>query len=181
MKNAILIIAFSLSGGILMAQKKTTTSAIVSFDATTKLDALPKAENRASIASLDTKTGALGFEVTIKNFSFTNPMMQEHFNGKGWMDSDQFPTATFKGEIKNLSDINFKADGSYDADIEGLLSIHGVTNPVKTKAAITVTGKKINALSEFSIKLADYQISGPAVGAGKVTTEPKIRVAAEFK
>lgn len=181
MKKTSLIIAFVLSGGILFAQKKATTSAVVSFDASTKLDALAKAENKASVASIDTKTGNIAFEVTIKNFSFSNPTMQEHFNSAGWMDSDQFPTATFKGVIKNLSEVNLKADGTYEAEIEGSLSIHGVTNPVKTKATITVSGKKIKAVSDFSIKLEDYKVSGPAVGAGKVASEPKITVVAEFK
>lgn len=42
MKKAILILALAATGTV-FAQKKTTTSATVSFDATTKLDALPKA------------------------------------------------------------------------------------------------------------------------------------------
>lgn len=176
-----MIIALFLSGTLLHAQKKTTTSALVSFDATTKLDPLPMAENRASIGSIDIRTGGVAFEVTIKNFSFENPTMQRQFNGSVWMDSDQFPTASFKGNINNLSQINFKADGTYIANVNGTLTIHGVTNQISTTANIVVDGKKISADTGFSIKMKDYNINGPAIGAGHVSSEPNIKVSAEFK
>jgi len=180
MKKTSLFLALALSTGALFAQKKTTTSATIGFDATTPKDALPKAENKTSIASLDTKKGTVAFESVIKNFSFGNPMMQEHFNSAGWLDSDKYPVANFKGSITNLSDINFDKDGTYAANVEGDLTIHGVTQPVKTKAAITVAGKTITSKSEFKIKLEDYKVTGGAIAAGKVATEPAITVSATF-
>jgi len=180
MKKTTLFLALALSTGALFAQKKTTTSASVNFDATTSIDALPKAENKTAVAALDTKTGSVAFEVVIKNFSFTNPMIQEHFNSAGWMDSDQFPTATFKGKITDLNKVNFSKDGTYNVDVEGDLTIHGVTKATKTKAVITVNGKKINSKSDFSIKLEDYKVEGKAIAAGKVAKEPTISVSADF-
>ena len=180
MKKTILSVALVLSTGLIFAQKKTTTSAIISFDATTSLDKLPKAENKTVIASLDTKTGKVAFEATVKNFTFSNPRIQEHFNNAGWMDSDQFPTATFKGEITNLTAVNFAKDGTYSANVKGELTMHGVTKPVETTAAVTISGKTINAVADFNVKVADYGIEGPAIGAGKVSKDPKISVAAEF-
>ncbi len=181
MKKSILLFALVIATGSLFAQKKTTTSATTNFDATTSLDDLPKAENKAAIASLDTKSGAVAFETTIKNFSFTNPMIQEHFNSEKWMNSDKFPTATFKGNIKNLSEINFEKDGTYTANVEGNLTMHGETNPVKTKATIVVKDKVISTNADFTVKLEDYKVNGGAIAAGKVAKEPKIAVAAEFK
>ena len=167
---------------IAFAQKKqTTTSATINFDATTSIDKLPKAENKTVIASLDTKTGNVAFESLIKSFTFSNPKIQEHFNGDKWMDSDKFPTATFTGKITNLSAINFKKDGTYSATVNGNLTIHGVTKPVTTTASIVVVGKTISSSTDFSVKLADYGVNGSAIAAGKVATEPKIAVIAEFK
>lgn len=180
MKKTILSIALVLATGLIFAQKKTTTSAIINFDATTSLDKLPKAENKTVIASLDTRTGKIAFEAVIKNFAFSNPRMQEHFNNAGWMDSDQFPTATFTGSITNQSAVNFAKDGTYIVNVAGELTMHGVTKPVETTATITVSGKTINTTSGFTIKLEDYAVNGPAIGAGKVSKEPKITVAAEF-
>ena len=180
MKKTSLFLALALSTGALFAQKKTTTSATVSFDATTSIDALPKADNKTAVASIDTRKGTVAFESVIKSFAFGNPMIQEHFNSAGWMDSEKYPTATFKGTIKNLSEINFDKDGSYSANVEGDLTIHGVTQPVKTKATVTVAGKTITTASEFKVKLEDYKVNGGAVAAGKVAKEPAISVTATF-
>ena len=49
MKKSILFLSFFAITGSVMAQKATTTSAVVTFDATTPKDALPKAENKAVI------------------------------------------------------------------------------------------------------------------------------------
>ena len=180
MKKAILSFALVLAAGLLFAQKKTTTSAVVNFDATTSIDQLPKAENKTAVASLDTKTGKLAFEVTIKNFAFSNPRIQDHFNGAGWMNSDQFPTATFSGSITNLQAVNFAKDGTYAVTVKGELNMHGVTKAVEADGSIKVSGRTINASSDFSVKLEDYGVTGGAIAAGKVSKEPKISVTAEF-
>ncbi len=180
MKRTSLFLALAFCSATVFAQKKTTSSASINFDATTGLDALPKAENKTSIAALDTQTGTVAFETVIKNFTFSNPRIQEHFNSAGWMDSDQFPSANFKGKITNLSKVNFAKDGTYTVDVEGDLTMHGVTNPVKTKATIIVEGKKISSKADFSIKLEDYKINGGAIAAGKVSKEPAITVSADF-
>ncbi len=177
MKKAILILALAASGSI-YAQKKTTTSATVSFDATTKLDALPKAENKTVIAAIDPKTGSVAFEAQVKGFNFGNPMMQEHFNGPKWMDSEKMPTATFKGKITNPEAVKFDVDGTYTANIDGELTMHGITKPLSTKATITVKGGAISTNAEFTVKLADYGISN---AGGKLADDPTITVAADFK
>jgi polyisoprenoid-binding protein YceI len=181
MKKTHLVIALMLIVSAGFSQKKTTTSATVAFDATTALDALPKAENKTVVAALDTKAGSVQFEATVKGFAFGNPKIQEHFNSAGWMNSDEFPKATFSGTITNLADIKFKKTGTYTANVEGDLTIHGKTQKVNTTATIVVAGKKINTTTTFSVKLADYAVDGPAVGAGKVSAEPKITVKADFK
>lgn len=177
MKKAILILALATTGTV-FAQKKTTTSATVKFDATTKIDALPVAENKTVVAAIDPKTGAVAFEAQIKGFNFGNPMMQEHFNGPKWMDSEKNPTSTFKGKITNPGEVKFDTDGSYTAAIEGDLTMHGITKPLTGKATIVVKGGAVNATSEFTIKLADYSISN---AGGKLADEPKITVSADFK
>lgn len=178
MKKTTLIIALGLMTSATFAQKKTTTSASINFDATTSLDALPKAENKTAVAAIDTKTGTVAFEAVVKSFSFGNPMMQEHFNSPKWMDSEKFPKATFKGNITNLSAVNFAADGTYKANVEGELTFHGVTKPVKTTADIKVNGGTVTSKSDFTINAADYALGD---AGGKVAKQPKISVVAELK
>jgi len=181
MKKTVLLLSMAALSAVSFAQKKlTTTSATINFDATTKLDALPKAENKTVVAALNTKNGEVAFEAVVKNFAFSNPKMQEHFNGAQWMDSDKFDKATFKGKITNLAAVNFKANGTYSAAVSGELTLHGVTKPVTTTATIVVNGGTITSTSEFSVKVADFGVNGPAIGAGKVATDPKISVTATF-
>jgi polyisoprenoid-binding protein YceI len=181
MKKTVFILSLALVSTAIFAQKKTTTSGTINFNATTSLDPLPKAENKTVVAALDTKTGAIAFEAIMKSFSFANPMMQDHFNSSNWLDSDKFPTSTFKGNITNFSTVDLKKDGTYPAEVKGDLTIHGVTKPVTTKGTIVVTGKVISANAAFAIQVTDYGIAGQAIDAGKVSKEPKITVAIEFK
>ncbi len=181
MKKTILFLALVTITSGLIAQKKTTTSAVISFDATTSLDALPKAENRTAIGALDTKTGAIAFEATVKNFAFSNPTMQGHFNGEKWLNADAHPSFTFKGNIVDLASVDFAKDGSYKAEAEGVISIKGKEQKIKVPGTIVVKGETILLSSNFSIAVADYDITGVPIDAGKVSKNPKITVSAELK
>ena len=181
MKKAILVLSLVVTTGILFAQKKTTTSAIIAFDATTALDALPKAENKTAIAAIDTKTGSVAFEATVKNFAFTNPTMQKHFNGEKWLNSDVHPSFSFKGSIVDPTSVDFAKDGSYKTNVEGTLIVKGTEQKVKVPATIEVKGANLSASANFSIVLADFGITGTPIDGGKVAKSPKITVSADFK
>ena len=181
MKKTILFFALVAVTSSLFAQKKITTSATVKFDASTSVDNLPKAENKTVIASLNTTTGALAFEAAVKNFSFSNPMMQDHFNGSSWMESDKHPTFTYKGNITDLAAVDFSKDGTYQVKTEGTLTVKGVEQKLSAPATIVVKGGSVIASADFSIKLADFGISGVPIDGGKVAKEPKISVSAELK
>ena len=180
MKKTILFLSFIAITGSVMAQKVTTTSAVVTFDATTPKDALPKAENKAVIAALDKTTGVVLFEAAVNNFAFSNPMIQDHFNGDKWMNSATFPKFTFTGKIDKLSEVKFNKNGSYEVTVSGNLTIKGIAKPVSAPATIVVKDGAITSSSSFSIALADYGITGVPIEAGKVATEPKITVSAQF-
>ena len=181
MKKVILSLTLAFTLGGLFAQKKITTSAIIAFDASTSIDALPKAQNKTAVAAIDTKTGAVAFEATVKNFAFSNPMLQEHFNGEKWLNSDAHPTFTFKGNIVDPASVNFEKDGSYKTNVEGVLIVKGQEKKVKVPATIEVKGGSLSASANFSIVLADYGITGAPIDGGKVAKEPKITVSADFK
>jgi polyisoprenoid-binding protein YceI len=181
MKKTILFLAFIAATGAIFAQKKTTTSAAISFDATTEKDPLPKAENKTVIGSIDTRTGDVAFEAAVKNFSFSNPKMQEHFNGANWMNSDQFPKFTFTGQIEKVAKIKFTKNGSYKVKVTGFLTIKSVSKRTTVDGTVTVVNGKIEVAANFSVKLADYGITGGRpVEEGKVSREPKVTLAAGF-
>ncbi len=180
MKKAILFLTLVAITTGAMAQKSTTTSAVVSFDATTPKDALPKAENKTVIGSLDKTTGDVVFEAAVNNFAFSNPKIQEHFNGANWMNSGSFPKFTFSGKIDNVKKVKFTKNGSYKVTVSGNLTVKGIRKPVTSKGTITVKDGAVSTLSSFTIKLSDYSITGQPIEAGKISTEPKITVSASF-
>jgi hypothetical protein len=90
MKKIILSVMIATASLVAFAQKKTSTSATVAFDASTAVDDLPKAENKTAIAAIDPAKNTVQFEAAIKNFAFSNPKIQEHFNQKSWLNSDEF-------------------------------------------------------------------------------------------
>lgn len=180
MKKTTILLALLLATGFTFAQKKTTTTATVSFDATTPKDAAPKAENKTVIGAINTKTGAVAFEASVKNFSFANPKMYEHFNGENWLNSTQFPKFTYTGTITNLSKVKFTTNGTYNVTVNGSLVIKGITKSLPVSGTITVNGSKVSISSSFTFKLSDFGISGQPIEAGKLTNEPKINVTANF-
>ena len=181
MKKVLVILSLVVITGTVQAQTKETSSAIVSFDATTPKDALPKAESKTVIGLLNTTTGEIGFEAAVNSFTFTNPMIQDHFNGEKWMHSQKFPLFSFTGKVTDLSKVNFAKNGTYTVPVSGDLTIKDITKPVSTTVTVKVEGGTVNANTEFSIKLADYGIKGVPIDAGKVAKEPTIRVSASLK
>jgi len=138
MKKTVLVLSLIAFTSVLFAQTKKTTSATVAFDATTAIDALPKAENKTVIAEIDTKTGQIGFEAAVKNFTFTNPTIQAHFNEERWLSSDKFPAFSFMGKISDVTKYNFSKNGVYNVTVTGQLTVKDKTNNVTTPATIEV-------------------------------------------
>ena len=172
--------ALLFAAGGVFAQKKTTSSASVAFDATTPKDALPKAENKTVIGSVDFKTGDVAFEAAVKNFTFTNPKIQEHFNSANWMNSDAFPKFIYVGKVDNIKKIKINKDGVYKAKATGTMTIKGISKPCEATGTATVLAGKLTVTVGLKIKLEDYNISGQSIEAGKVAKEPKVTVVAQF-
>jgi polyisoprenoid-binding protein YceI len=157
-----------------------TRNGKISFFSTTPVEDI-KATNNEVSSVLNTKTGALQFIVLIKGFQFKKAAMKEHFNQKQYMDSDNFPKSEFKGTITDLSKISFTKDGVYPVTVDGTLTLHGVTNKVKTSGTITVKDGKISSNAVFKIKLSDYKITVPSFVTTKVAETVEITVACNYE
>ena len=161
MKRIILLITLSLCAGKIFAQEiHLTRNGKISFFSHTAVEDI-KALNNQVFSSINTKTGALQFLVLIKGFQFKNASMQQHFNDVEYMNSSVYPKSEFKGTIKDLSKVNFSKDGVYPVQVEGNLTLHGVTNSIQTEGTIRVKKGKIESESKFKISLADYKSKSP--------------------
>ncbi len=138
--------------------KLVSSKSHIKFFSTTPAENI-EANNSTAVSTINPAIGEIVFSVPMQGFEFEKAMMQKHFNGEDFLNTQEFPKAKLTGKITNPDKVNFSADGTYDASVEGELTIKGVTKPVKEKGTITVKGGKVGANSKFNITLADYGVT----------------------
>jgi len=156
MKRIFTLSAIILICHTIQAQKYVTKNGHIKFFSETPVESI-EAHNNQVNSALDISNGNFIFKVLIKSFEFKKALMQEHFN-ENYMESDKIPNAMFSGKIENMSSINFNADGVYDVQVKGKLTIHGVTKEIENSGSFEIKGEKIIAKSIFHVKPSDYDI-----------------------
>ncbi|MGL2966776.1 YceI family protein [Flavobacterium sp. XGLA_31] len=170
MKKLAILVMVLLVSSITFSQKMIARAGEIKFDATVP-GAMDEVigTNKTVSSIFDKATGELVVQAMVKSFKFKSPLMEEHFN-ENYMESDKLPKATFKGKV-----INYDAKaGSYD--VEGDLTIHGVTNKVKTKMTIANEGGKVIISGVFTVKLSDYKLEVPALAKKTLAETAKITI-----
>lgn len=161
------------------AQKYYTKSGLVHFFSDAKMEDI-KADNNSASCVVDAGTGAMEWSLLNKGFTFESAFMQEHFN-ENYMESDKYPKSTFKGSITNMSSVNLKKDGTYNATVTGDLTMHGVTKNITTNATFTVAGGKISCTSKFYVKPSDYGINIPGDKKDSISNNIEITVSGNLQ
>ncbi len=134
-----------------------------------------EAANHSVACSFNNKTGYLRFAGLIKGFQFENEIMQDHFNGKKYMNSEVFPKTDFTGTIQNVQAIDFTKDGNYAVTASGTLTIHGITKNITVPGRVMIKGNKQTLKSTFPIKPVDFGIT-----TDELADEMEITVIADF-
>jgi polyisoprenoid-binding protein YceI len=178
MKNVIILFFFLAAGPVMNAQKYITKNGYIGFFSHTPMEDI-KGDNNQVASVIDIKTGELVFQVLIKSFNFDRALMEEHFN-ENYMESDKFPKSSFRGKISNLSSVDFSKNGSYEALVDGELTIRDVTNKISTKGTIEVITGGINAKSKFNIAPEDYKIKIPGVVSEKIAKNMEVKVEMKY-
>lgn len=170
MKKVAVVIVFLLIGGVMFSQKMLTRTGEIKFDATVPGAMDEVVGTSKTVSSIfDKSTGDLVVQAMVKSFRFKSALMEEHFN-ENYLESDKLPKASFKGKVVGYDG----KSGSYD--VEGDLTLHGVTNKVKTKMNVSTEGGKITVAGNFAVKLADYKIDVPALAKKTLAETSKIAV-----
>lgn len=138
-----------------------------------------EATNHKVGSIINTKTGDVVASTLVRSFKFREALVEEHFN-ENYMESAKYPKATFKGRISNNSDVNYDKDGIYNIFIEGKLSIHGTTNPIKEKGTITIKDGKISAKTDFMVSLKGYGIKVEKAYTDAIKDEIELKVTLDF-
>jgi hypothetical protein len=167
--------AFVLLTGWSQAQTKYfTKQGKISFYSETPMEKI-EAHNSRVTSVLDAESGKIEFMALIKAFEFEKALMQEHFN-ENYMESSKYPKASFKGTITDMKSVDLKKDGTYNVEVKGDLTIHGVTKNITEKATIKVKGGVISAETSFNVALKDYNIKIPTVVNNKIAEVIQVKV-----
>jgi hypothetical protein len=157
------------------AQKYMTRTGTVTFFSTSIIEDIEARTDQVS-ALLDLQNGQLAFVIPVKSFQFKRTLMQEHFN-ENYMESERFPKATFSGKVVDLnSDALFKG-GSQRVNVEGDLTIHGVTRHITVPGALEMSRGSLLVHAYFSVAPADYGIEVPLLVRENIAKVVGVRVA----
>ena len=173
-KSLSLLSVLLLTASFAFSQKYITKTGTISFISKASLENI-SAVNKQVNCAVDVTTGDMVFKVLMKSFEFEKALMQEHFN-ENYVESDKFPNASFSGKITNMKDINFNKAGTYNAIIEGNLTIHGVTKKVAESGTFEVKDGKITGKSKFNISLKEFNISIPNTVVNNISDKIEVAV-----
>ncbi len=160
------------------AQRYFTKNGSISFFSKTSVEDI-KADNNQVMAVINTQNGELQFSLLTKGFHFKKALMEEHFNSD-YMESDKFPKSTFKGNITDISKVNFTKDGTYPVTVSGDLTLHGVTKKNTASGTIAIKSGKITGTSKFIVTVADYGISIPKIYRDNIAKTIEITVSCNY-
>lgn len=161
MKTKIQLLAMAmLFTASLSAQKIFTRTGYVKFYSEAPIENI-EAINQQVSSVIEISDGNFAFLVPIKGFVFEKALMQEHFN-ENYLESGEYPKASFKGKIENLDAINFEKDGEYKAIFSGTMNLHGVDKDISENATIIVKEGKVSLTSIFNLRPEDYGVTIPA-------------------
>lgn len=121
-----------------------------------------EANNHKVLSIVDLSKGQVAVDLLIKAFEFEKKLMQEHFN-ENYMESEKFPKSTFKGTFDVPDALKAMTDGTYELDVKGDLTIHGVTKPIETKSTLILKGGKLSGALLFNVNVKEFDIKIPNV------------------
>ena len=87
-----------------------------------------KINSTSGTVTVDTaaQTGTVDVKMDMKSIDFGQEKLNEHAKGAEIFDTEKFPTASYTGKL-----VSFK--NGAPTEVDGSLTLHGVTKPVKLK------------------------------------------------
>ncbi|MFZ4930443.1 YceI family protein [Chryseobacterium sp. Mn2064] len=166
MKKLVLLGVLVFSAGYVSAQKYSTKTGKLSFEASVPLFDDIYAQDDNNIVILNADNGEMASVSTVKNFHFKTKLMEEHFN-ESYAETAKYPKTTFKGKVVNFDKTKLTASPQ-KYTVQGTLNFHGVDKAVSSSATIYSKDGKIYMQGAFVVKPADYKVTIPKMVTKKV-------------
>ncbi|MGG7551862.1 YceI family protein [Chryseobacterium arthrosphaerae] len=166
MKKVILLSVSLLSAGYASAQKYSSKTGKVTFEASVPLfeDIYAQDDNNTVVINAD--TGEMASVSAVKNFHFKTKLMEEHFN-ESYAETAKYPKTTFRGKIAGFDKTKLTASPQ-KYTVQGTLNFHGVDKAVSSTATIYAKDGKIYMQGNFVAKPADYKVTIPKMVTKKI-------------
>jgi len=171
--NKILIVLCFFVSLQLHAQKYYTRSGSTQFEGSEKAFEPIAATNTSTTVILDTRNGNIVSQVFMAGFQFKNALMQEHFN-ENYMDSYQYPKATFKGNLDGFSMANLNTNNTFD--LRGVLAIKGLEKNIQTSVTVKQKDNRMFVSGVFFVSPEDFDISIPSIVRDKIAKQIQIKI-----
>lgn len=155
-----------------------TKSGKVHFKSDAPLELIEAVSNDLK-GAIDTEKNTFAFTVSMNSFKgFNSPLQQEHFN-ENYLETKQFPNATFKGKI--IETIDFTKDGTHTIRAKGTLNIHGVAQERIIKSNVTIKNGTLEVSSKFTVLLEEHNITIPKIVNQKIAEEIQVTINTNFQ
>ncbi len=172
--HLILTLLFVLAVQAVAAQVYLTRNGTIRFFSAAPLENI-EAVNRQVMSALNIETGEFVFRLPIRSFAFDKALMQEHFNDN-FMESHNYPNASFEGLIEEVGSFEFTVPGSYDVTVVGELTIKDVTKTISEPGTLIVKDVLIEGEAVFVIRLEEYNINIPRRYVRNIASEIEVFV-----
>lgn len=133
-----------------------------------------KASTKSLSGVINISDRSFTFLIPTKTFEGFNSSLQKvHFN-EDYMETEIYPNSTFKGRI--IEEIDLSNPGEYQIRAKGKMNIHGIENDRIVRCDLTVTENKIDVKADFTVFLADHNITIPSIVNKKIAEEIKLSI-----
>lgn len=130
--------------------------------------------NKKTQAILNTVTGEIAVRMNMRDFDFPNELMEEHFN-ENYVESEKYPTATFRGKL--VETVDFSKKGTHALSATGTFTLHGKSQSRTLKGQLTVQDGSIVIESGFDVALTDHAIEVPRIVFMKIAQVIRVKAA----
>ena len=175
----LLIVLFFVSSLAASAQGiyKINTSKI-KFNSDAPLEVI-SAQSSTVSGYLDTRKRIFSFSIPVESFQGFNSALQlQHFR-EHYMQIAKYPTSSFTGKL--LESFDLTKNGTYIIRAKGILTIHGVPQERVIKSKIVVNNGIAYLNSQFTVVLADHNISIPKIAAMRLAEVITVNFKASLK
>jgi hypothetical protein len=137
-----------------------------------------KASNDNLSGVMNISDRSFSFQVPSKSFEGFNSALQKvHFN-EDYMETELYPNSTFKGKI--IEEVDLTVHGVYRIRAKGKLFIHGLEIDRIIRCDLKVSDNKIDVTADFTVFIADHNISVPSILNQKIASEIKVNARLAF-